>query len=255
MGSIRFAFLLLGAICLELWAPVAAKPAKIPSYIHVCKKNDPKVNDCIKKSIEDMRPQLIKGIPEINVPAFEPLVLPEVVVKSGNPGANFKATGKNVKVYGGGGFILDSVQADLNKNEFKASLTFPNLFFESAYEVDGQILVLPLKGKGPLTANATNVKGEILLKGEVKEKGGDKFLTFTSLNVKVKIDNYKIHLDGLFGGDKVLGDATNAALNEGNVDFIRAVTPVVEETTAAVLLKIANQIVESFTYDELFPEK
>ncbi|XP_071455418.1 putative beta-carotene-binding protein [Hetaerina americana] len=254
MESLRALLLVLGIVVLETSTPVHAKPTGIPSYIHVCKRSDPNVDKCIKKSIEDLRPQLIKGIPELNVPPLEPLVLPEVIVSRGSNAANFKATGKNVKVFGAGSFEIQSLSTDLEKHEFNAVITIPRLFFDADYEVDAKILVLPLKGKGPLTANATNVKGDIHMIGSVVDKDGEKYLKFNTIHLKIDMDNYKVHLDGLFGGDKVLGEATNAALNEGNRDFINALTPVIEATTGDILLKIANQITETFTYDQLFPD-
>nr|BCX71430.1 adult-specific protein A2 [Ischnura senegalensis] len=254
MESLRVMLVVFGILALETSTPALAKPTGIPSYIHICKKSDPNVENCIKRSIEDLRPQLVKGIPELNVPALEPLVLPEVVVSRGSNTANFKAVGKNVKVFGAGSFEIQDIKVDLDKNIFKAVITIPKLFFDADYEVDAKILVLPLKGRGPMTANATNVKGDIEMKGSIVEKDGEKYLKFNNVDLKVDIANYRVHLDGLFGGDKVLGEATNAALNEGSRDFIQALTPVIEKTTGDILMKIANQITETFTYDQLFPE-
>jgi asparagine synthetase A len=52
----------------------------------------------------------------------------------------------------------------------------------------------------------------------------------------------------------VIGEATNAALNENPRELIAYLKPVVEKTVKNVIQKIANQITQHFTIQELLPE-
>lgn len=45
----------------------------LAKYLHVCRKNDPKLDDCIKTSIETIQPVLINGIPNVEIPSIDPL--------------------------------------------------------------------------------------------------------------------------------------------------------------------------------------
>lgn len=42
-------------------------------YLHVCQKNDPKLEECIKTSIEALQPVLVNGIPNVDFPSIDPL--------------------------------------------------------------------------------------------------------------------------------------------------------------------------------------
>ena len=51
-----------------------------------------------------------KGIPELDVPGIEPLLLPEVVVSRGEDASRFTAIGRNVKVYGPSDFKITKLK-------------------------------------------------------------------------------------------------------------------------------------------------
>ncbi|XP_067014165.2 protein takeout [Anabrus simplex] len=227
-----------------------AKKNKIPNYIQICKKNDVHLEDCILNSIERIRPNLKAGIPELNVPSIEPLIIPELVV---SPGGRFRAIGHNVTIFGAGDFKVTKLRVNLDKHEFHVGITIPEMYFVADYDVDAQILLLTLKGRGPLTANATQCSGDVLLKAQLVKKKGETYLHFYNIEIGLTLGKTRIHLDNLFNGDKTLSDATNTALNENSEEFIAAVKPIAEGVIAKFLLETSNKITEQFTYDELFP--
>lgn len=79
-------------------------------YIKVCRSADPKVEQCINSSIEAIRPKLLKGIPELDVPPLEPLLLNQVSLVRGPDGAKIEATVRNIRVHGPGDFVITSLQ-------------------------------------------------------------------------------------------------------------------------------------------------
>lgn len=88
--------------CLNFFSPA--------EYIKVCSQNDPHIAVCINNSIEEIRPRLLKGIPELDVPPLEPLSLQEITLQRGPDGAKIEATVKNIKVKGPGTFIIKSLR-------------------------------------------------------------------------------------------------------------------------------------------------
>ncbi|XP_075236822.1 protein takeout-like [Lycorma delicatula] len=230
----------------------SASKHKIPSYIKICKRNDPHVEECILNSVEQLRPRLVNGIPELDVPALEPLTLPEVVVSRGG---NFRAVGTNVIVRGASNFKVTKLKVDLKKNIFYIGIEIPHLTFDAQYDVNARILVVPVKGKGPIKANATDVVGDVVLKARKVKREGETYIEFKSIDIDLKIENYSVRLENLFNGDKALGDAVNVALNENKKDFMKALKPIVEKVVGEIVLDIANKITKNFTYDELFPKE
>lgn len=194
---------------------------------------------------------LLPGIPELEVPSIEPLTLPEVLVAQG---AGIKAVGKNININGPGSFVIKKLNVDLANYQVDISVDLPYLTFNGEYEVSGRLLVLPLKGKGPVRANATDCKGDVVLYAQLVKKADGEHLRFTDIDMKITIGGYHVRLDNLFNGDKFLGEATNAALNENPKELIAYLKPVVEKTVKNIIQKIANKITQHFTLEELLPK-
>lgn len=80
------------------------------NYIHVCHRSDPKLSRCVLQSIEQLRPKLQDGIPEIGVPSLEPLIIPEMILSGGNEQTNYRGVAQNVKVYGASNFEITKLK-------------------------------------------------------------------------------------------------------------------------------------------------
>ncbi|XP_039295782.1 protein takeout-like isoform X2 [Nilaparvata lugens] len=242
-------FLCLSSSFLEFSS--AAPSKKIPDYIKICKRNDPKLDECILHSVEDLRPKLIIGIPELEIPAIEPLILPEVVV---SPGGSFKAVGKDVTVHGAGNYKVKKLTTDLKNLVFSLVVAIPSLHFEGKYDVNATVLGVPIQGKGPMKANATDVTADLVLKGKASKRGGSNYIDFYNIELGIDLGNYDIKLENLFNGDKALGDAVNIAINENKQEFMKSLKPVAERVAAEMVLTIANKISRKFPFDTVFPE-
>lgn len=47
---------------------------------------------------------------------------------------------------------------------------------------------------------------DLVLYGQITEKDGAEYISFRKLDMDINIKDYRIRLDGLFNGDKVLGE-------------------------------------------------
>lgn len=117
------------------------------SYIHICSHSDPKLSACIRKSILGLRPYLNKGIPELNVPSLDPLFVPEFKVAQ-DSGINVKASFKNITIYGATNFRLRSVRSDTQSDKFRMKIWFPELIIKGEYDIQGMLLMMPIRGNG-----------------------------------------------------------------------------------------------------------
>ncbi|XP_046393243.1 protein takeout-like [Ischnura elegans] len=229
--------------------------ALLPDYIKVCKKNDPKSNQCIINSIYELRPKLLKGIPELNVPSLEPLRIPQIKFSSGPQAAKFDATLSKITVHGPGNFIIRELRADLTRNVFDFKLLLPHLHFEGEYKLDVNILLLPIRGNGKISGNFTQYAADVHMPGKKIKKDGEEYLELEKMQMKINVGKTEISLSNLFDGDPILGPATNRIINENSKIFLEEISPVLEDTLADLFTAIANRITLTFTYKELFPEK
>ncbi|KAF4528889.1 hypothetical protein B566_EDAN017382 [Ephemera danica] len=206
----------------------AAKSRPIPSFIPVCKRTARDFDACVLKATESLRPKLARGIPELRVPALEPLVVPQVrLEQQGTRAVNFNCTLTDVHVFGLSEFQIISENADVvDKMQISGRVRLPTLRLESDYEIDGRILLnfdLNQKLCTPFLKqirNSADSEGDVTLNGGIVTRRGT---------------------------------TTNRFLNENSRDILQEITPVIETVTARIVDDIANKVFSSFPYDQLFP--
>ena len=223
---------------------------ELPEFLHVCKRNNPNLGECMKSSVENIRPYLVAGLPEYNMPSLEPLILKEVVAA---PGTIILRV-KNIYVHGASNFTVSRLKANLDKLRFVVELDFPKLFIKGDYDVDGKVILLRLQGSGPITGTFTNCKGLVKLQAEIaRGPDGENHLRVVDFKTKIAVAQGQLKLENLFGGDPILGEAINMAINSNFDSFLKELQPSIESAISDIFLKIANSILDQFTYDSLFP--
>jgi Haemolymph juvenile hormone binding protein (JHBP) len=161
-------------------------PEEIPNYIKICNQTDPKLGSCIRKSIISLRPYLIQGIPELDVPSLDPLYVPEIKI-SQNGGIQIAATFKNITIAGACKFRLRSVRADPSSDKFKMKVWFPALMMQAMYDIRGQLLMMPINGRGNCFGNFSDIDGVVSLKLNRVDKNGKDFFKVDFMMIEVRI--------------------------------------------------------------------
>ncbi|XP_051172803.1 uncharacterized protein LOC127289083 [Leptopilina boulardi] len=225
--------------------------AEIPSYIKVCGRRNPQLDNCIRNSVEAMRAKLREGIPELKIPSIEPMYMDNVSLADL---PNFKAFARDVRLHGLSNFIVDNLHSDLEKNQFEVELTFKEVTLKADYDVNAKILV-PVAGTGPINIVATDVTAKVIMNFKVIDRKGKKFVFFPSMNTKLNIKDYTSQFTPQEGPDSTLSTAINAALENSRQEIIDSTTPNLERKISEDILQIANKICKFFTYDELFPDR
>ncbi|XP_014245421.1 protein takeout-like [Cimex lectularius] len=222
----------------------------LPEYLHICHRNQPDLAGCIKQSVEDLRPNLIQGIPELGVPPIEPLIIEEPI---STKGSGLTVTTKDLKAHGGGNFTILSMAIDIPSYIYKFTIAFDHLKILGNYVVDGKILMIPIKGDGDMICDVYNVEAFVTMHGEQITKDGVNQLHFKAMDVDVNVANGKIVLSNLFGGEKLLGDTINAAINLNFQYFLKELKPIISESLSLFILRSANKICDGLPYDEILP--
>lgn len=95
--------------------------------------------------MENLRPRLPQGIPEMHIIKLEPLLVKQAVLDSSN---DLRVNFNDVNIYGLTGFKVDSVQFDIKNNFVKVDLGFDQVRGEGDYSIKGKLLFLNLNGAG-----------------------------------------------------------------------------------------------------------
>ncbi|KAJ0181377.1 hypothetical protein K1T71_003462 [Dendrolimus kikuchii] len=227
--------------------------ADLPPYIKVCQRKDPSVDKCIRNAVEELRPRMVEGIPELNVPGIEPLSLGQIALARGPQGAKLTAVVNDVKVWGPSNFVIEELKSDLDNNRFDFKLLLPKLEFNGKYKMDIQVLLLRLQGRGDITGTFKDYACNVTMRGHKEKRGEEEYLIFDPFKVKLRVGQSSIDLTNLFDGDPVLGPATNRVINENSQVFLQEISPVLERSLGELFTEMANKITSKFTYKELFP--
>ena len=228
---------------------------EIPSYIKVCPRTHQNLSACITNSIEELKPRLINGIPELDVPGLEPLSLDSINIDSLGGGTRLATNITNIKVYGASEFtILKLVPTPTKKGyNFRFNVNIPRIRIAADYELDSKILFLDLKGSGPFNANISDYHFECIMKGHKVKKGENNHLEFDDMKCSLVIGEVSIFLDKLFEGNPTLAKATNDVINDNAHVLFDEIKPGVLKAVTGRFTEIANKITLSFKFEELFP--
>lgn len=79
-------------------------------FLQVCKKSDPNINACIFSSVNNLRPYLVAGIPEYDIPSLEPIDLGDLIVAGSQTGQGLYITANDIKAYGASNWTLKNLK-------------------------------------------------------------------------------------------------------------------------------------------------
>ncbi|XP_011879809.1 PREDICTED: protein takeout-like [Vollenhovia emeryi] len=227
----------------------------IPPYLKICHRNDPNLNECVKRSIDLLRPYLKTGIPALQIPPCEPLRVPRIEISQSAGPVSIRSTYTDIKVQGGTSFILKTIKVDVDNNRIKLKLYLPRLEMDARYNIEGRILMLPINGNGLARGNFTDIDVIATVQGEryQSQKTGETHFRVTDLYIDYNIKQANIHLDNLFNGDSILSNAMNLFLND-NWDTVKAeIKPTLDPTISEIFKTFANKIYSKFPLDTLLP--
>ncbi|KAI4466479.1 ubiquitin-conjugating enzyme e2 [Holotrichia oblita] len=139
----------------------------LPSLIKKCKRSDPYLNECMRKTIMDLRGYLRTGIKKLELVPMDPYVLPKAVVSTHWMNTTFE----NVTVYRMHTFEINSIRLDFDKNPFIVMDYYhPYLEINSHYRLDGNLLQIPIRGRGELESKYNNSKSFLSIDGHRIQK-------------------------------------------------------------------------------------
>ncbi|KAJ8673670.1 hypothetical protein QAD02_004932 [Eretmocerus hayati] len=227
----------------------------ISSYLKICHRSDPNLNECIRQSVNEIKPYLSDGIPELDVPPCEPLHLSEIEISQATGPVAIRSIYHNIKIWGGTDFVLKSIKIDIDKDRIRLKLFIPRLEMQSEYKMDGKILMLPILGEGDAFGNFTDIDVMATIQGErYKNKNSGKLhFRVTEFLCDFELGYASIYLDNLFNGDEVLADAMNLFLNDNWRAVAEEMKPGLEVSMSKLFKNFSNKFYSKYPIDTLLP--
>nr|XP_023014681.1 uncharacterized protein LOC111504369 [Leptinotarsa decemlineata] len=139
-------------ICLLLMFMKVSENKNLPADFPRCHRSDQFLNKCMLQAMETVRPFIAKGIPEINLPPFEPLFVKGFEVDRDTEALRIKANLTNVFVHGLTNYDCRTFEFRVPSLQFATRCSFKEVKLVSDYTISGSVLGAQIEGTGNLTA-------------------------------------------------------------------------------------------------------
>lgn len=152
-------------------------------------------------------------------------------------------------------FTFIFFRVDIDNNRIRLKLYLPRLEMNARYNIEGNILMLPINGNGLARGNFTDIDVIATVQGEryQSRKTNETHYRVTDFYVDFDIGQANIHLDNLFNGDSTLSNAMNLFLNNNWKAVAAEMKPALENTVSEIFKMFSNKIYSKFPLDTLLP--
>ncbi|KAI4485986.1 hypothetical protein M0804_006475 [Polistes exclamans] len=228
---------------------------QLPSFFKICHRKDPYLNKCMKESMEQLKPYLNKGIPELNIPPCEPLYIDRADCNQTSGSISINSSFTDIQIFNAFNNNVKQFKYEMEKNELKIKQYIPHFEMYSKYYLNGKIMMLPLSGIGTASFNLTDVDYTLKIKFEPyhEPKTNQEHFRVNDLNIDYNIRNLHVHLDNLFNGDKILQEVMNVFLNNNWKLIMNEIKPALEENVSNIFKNIIDKIFTIYPIDTLLP--
>ncbi|XP_063374598.1 circadian clock-controlled protein daywake-like [Cydia amplana] len=220
--------------------------AYLPSYIKQCSYNDAEFASCVKQQVVLSLPQFTKGIPELGVPSIDPIDLDDIIID----GNGLKLSLRKAQMHGLSTVHVTDLKVNLKDESFTLKFV-ANMSVSGVYNIDGRILVLPIKGDGDCLILVDNTEVEISSKlTPVKGKTGE-HLKLVTPNYKYQIEKTTFQFKNLFNGNKELSDSMHQFANANWKQLMDDLAPPVIKQIVRTGVKAINKFFNKVTAQQL----
>ncbi|KAJ8921985.1 hypothetical protein NQ315_008622 [Exocentrus adspersus] len=206
-----------------------------------------RIEDRLRALLELFRKQLIKGIPELNIPILDPLHINKIEFDVNHDSAKLKGNAEDITIKHISKFIIDKEKfTDLGNLKFKLdlNLTFPYIKVNGTYNINGTVgHTFRIHGNGPFRINLIDLKlgTSTVLKFNLPAR-----LRVEQISVDVKLGKLQNNFENLMN-DKEVGELINKAISEMAPEALDILWPEIKPSVEAQIKKYINNILENAT--------
>lgn len=102
----------------------------------------------MRHALNEVRPYFKYGVPEFNIPPFDPFYAREVVQRRGGQRVNYNLKLKNVYERGWTVSKVYKFKSDLNNGYIRYHQWFPEKYLQGEWEIDSNLVVAPYSNRG-----------------------------------------------------------------------------------------------------------
>ncbi|XP_015592818.1 protein takeout [Cephus cinctus] len=231
-----------------------ASSIELPSTFQTCHKSDPQYSACLDRAVSNAVTSLGSGLKSFKILPIEPLAVNSVKIGESKGPVSLKQEYKNIKLHGlTRNLRVYNYNIDWNTMILTSDSYNPQVDFVADYKVNGQVLVLPIRGSGHSNITMLDLNAKNTIYCEKYEKDGETYVRVKKYDIKFNPRKVILQFDNLFEGDTVLGEQMNKFINENSDLLFKELQAPYEETFGLVFTKISNDIFSRIPMEKIFP--
>ncbi|XP_026826274.1 circadian clock-controlled protein [Ooceraea biroi] len=228
---------------------LAAADLELP--VQTCKHDAPDYSSCLRLAMQEAWPNIIPGIPELDLPRLDPYFTKEQrnVYASGDIHADTTVT--DVNTYGLAKTRFLAVRPEYSDDFLKLEIDveIPKMLIEGNFKAEGGMGAFKLGGEGFFNISLEDIKGTWAIEGHV---ANDRW-TIEHFLISPEIGKMQIWFSDLFNGNEELNKTALKFVNEYWPSLYRSVLPFMAEMWDAELTQISNRIFSKVSFSKTFP--
>lgn len=197
------------------------------------------------------------GNDALGIPATDPYLIDQIEVSHSGGTANFnlKSSLTNALIKGLSDANITRVKTKFDtKFGLKVESMTKSIEIIGDYTMNGQILVLPIKGVGKARNSMTDVKSLIDIRGEFFDRDNQTYINITSFKMKLTPQGASFNFENIFKGDPQLTETINLFMNDNWEVVEQTLLPGYETQLGDRYRDIANKIFNVVPLKMIFPE-
>ncbi|CAH3980348.1 unnamed protein product [Pieris brassicae] len=227
------------------------------SYINfggfICPREEKALGKCLKDALNTYIPQLAAGIPKLDIPSCEPLLIRSLSVKQTTGPISVTSSFSDVYVRGPSTMRVKSIDIHAKDHEIVARLYIPELRMKGLYKLKGSLLMIPVEANGDFTSKYRDINATVTIKlGKRNVLNGLDALSCEKLDVNFQAGQVSMDLENLFGDDKNLSKTMNNFLNENWQSMSGELQAPIEEALRDFLKPLADHAFSTLYANDIF---
>ncbi|KAK9501904.1 hypothetical protein O3M35_012539 [Rhynocoris fuscipes] len=230
--------------------------AKLPSNWRTCKRSDKNMVDCVRSAVVDAVKSMKDGFPSLGVLPLDPMHFDSLSIGQGSGPVSINLDFKNMDINGISTLTkLENAKVNWEEYTLQADASFASpLTLRGDYSISGQVLVLPIVGKGKFNLTFDDFVAKLYLKGHEVTKAKNKYMEVDKFTVQIETSKLHIYLGNLFNGDKALGDNMNLFINENWQEILKELRPAISKAFGEAFKDISNRVFRKIPITQIAPK-
>ncbi|XP_037033894.1 uncharacterized protein LOC119072724 [Bradysia coprophila] len=213
-------FCLILVPCLAIPSEIQTDKAtvELPDGAISCQIDSPTRDECIKEAIQDMIPNLQKGMDYLNIPPIDPYTVNGTTFeyKRGDIAATLNV--KTVTFHGMSKAQIKDVRTKIDELGMSTEIDvfMPRIYAEGLYKATGKVNSFKINAKGTFNMTFKDTAITQKMKGVFETVDGERYLRIESYDIIPTIGDLKVQMTGIF---------PDPELNKLAVEFINQYWP------------------------------